>query len=136
MAPAVQANPEASPNLQEVVTPGNHVSFSALETRMLTFQAAVTSPRLTLQRTFTYAYSALQDSTRYEKTQALLERYDPDYVPPTPRSAARGAGMPLGDVTPKISARRPSWPPTTLPRQVRLHLRGHQLGVARGHCNR
>ena len=27
----------------------------------------------------------LQDSTRYEKTAKLLESYDPDYVPPTPR---------------------------------------------------
>lgn len=27
----------------------------------------------------------LQDSTRYEKTATLLERFDPDYVPPTPR---------------------------------------------------
>ena len=27
----------------------------------------------------------LQDSTRYEKTAKLLERFDPDYVPPTPR---------------------------------------------------
>ena len=26
-----------------------------------------------------------QDSTRYEKTAKLLERFDPDYVPPTPR---------------------------------------------------
>ena len=28
---------------------------------------------------------SLQDSTRYEKTAKLLERFDPDYVPPTPR---------------------------------------------------
>ncbi len=27
----------------------------------------------------------LQDSTRYEKTAKLLEGFDPDYVPPTPR---------------------------------------------------
>ncbi|CAK0742861.1 hypothetical protein CVIRNUC_001426 [Coccomyxa viridis] len=27
----------------------------------------------------------LKDSTRYEKTAKLLESYDPDYVPPTPR---------------------------------------------------
>lgn len=26
-----------------------------------------------------------QDSTHYEKTLKLLEKYDPDYVPPTPR---------------------------------------------------
>jgi hypothetical protein len=26
----------------------------------------------------------LQDSTRYEKTAKLLEKFDPDYVPPTP----------------------------------------------------
>lgn len=27
----------------------------------------------------------MQDSTRYEKTAKLLERFDPDYVPATPR---------------------------------------------------
>ena len=29
--------------------------------------------------------TVMQDSTRYEKTAKLLESYDPDYVPPTPR---------------------------------------------------
>lgn len=27
----------------------------------------------------------MQDSTRYDKTQSLLEKYDPDYEAPTPR---------------------------------------------------
>lgn len=31
-----------------------------------------------------------QDSTRYEKTHQLLEKYDPDYVPPSPRGGHRG----------------------------------------------
>ena len=26
----------------------------------------------------------MQDSTRYDRTQTLLSKYDPDYVPPTP----------------------------------------------------
>ena len=30
-------------------------------------------------------HEVLQDSTRYEKTAKLLEQFDPDYVPPTPR---------------------------------------------------
>eukprot|EP00891_Asterochloris_glomerata_P002599 jgi/Astpho2/2599/Aster-x0543 len=31
----------------------------------------------------------LKDSTRYQKTQALLEKYDPEYVPPSPRGAGQ-----------------------------------------------
>lgn len=31
-----------------------------------------------------------QDSTRYDKTQSLLAKYDPDYEPPTPRKASLG----------------------------------------------
>ena len=38
----------------------------------------------------------MQDSTRYDKTQKLLEKYDPDYEVPTPRKL----------------------PPAPLPRQV------------------
>ena len=33
----------------------------------------------------------LQDSTRYQKTQALLEKYDPEYVPQSPRGFGQTA---------------------------------------------
>lgn len=34
---------------------------------------------------------AAQDSTRFEKTQQLLEKYDPEHVPHTPRGTPRNA---------------------------------------------
>lgn len=38
---------------------------------------------------FKHTLLLLQDSTRYQKTQALLEKYDPEYVPPSPRGAGQ-----------------------------------------------
>ena len=54
----------------------------------------------------------MQDSTRYDKTQKLLEKYDPDYEVPTPRKL----------------------PPAPLPRQVTpgpMTPLPHQVG----HCS-
>ena len=44
----------------------------------------------------------VQDSTRYERTQGLLAKYDPDYEPPTPRKASQ---LPVpGPMTPASPA--------------------------------
>ncbi len=56
-----------------------------------------------------YCYS--QDSTHYEKTLKLLEKYDPDYVPPTPRKQylprlGPGSPRPLDSQTGVCAARR------------------------------
>jgi len=43
---------------------------------------------------------AAQDSTHYERTQRLLERFDPDYQPPTPRQRPGAPPAPGADGTP------------------------------------
>jgi len=42
----------------------------------------------------------MQDSTHYERTQRLLERFDPDYQPPTPRQRPGAPPGPCADGTP------------------------------------
>ncbi|KAK9842100.1 hypothetical protein WJX81_008359 [Elliptochloris bilobata] len=49
--------------------------------------------------------AGLKDSTHYERTQRLLERFDPDYQPPTPRrppGGLGGLGGRLGDMLPAL----------------------------------
>lgn len=46
---------------------------------------------------------AAQESTRFEKTQQLLEKYDPEHVPQTPRGTPRNA--PSGSANPSIRHR-------------------------------
>lgn len=54
----------------------------------------------------------VQDSTRYEKTQKLLEKYDPDYEAPTPRKPP----------PPPLPRQATPGPATPLPHQVHTPL--------------
>lgn len=54
-----------------------------------------------------------QDSTRFAKTQKLLEEYDPDYTPPVPKLPPPGRSTPVIRQTPGLG--KASGTPTATP---------------------
>ena len=65
----------------------------------------------------------MQDSTRYEKTAKLLERFDPDYVPPTPRKQQQQHALRTAFIPP--TPRGPG-----VPTPVHLKLEAPPLAIA------